>query len=237
MKILVINSGSSSIKYKLFDAKDFSILATGLLEQIGEEISRLKHHWQNDAGEQKEYDQQKPIADHQEGFAWIVDVNSETGTVQEPGELIGIGHRVVHGGEVFHEPTLIDDKVLAAIREMAPLAPLHNPANLIGIEVAMQQRPDVPQVAVFDTAYHQSMPPHSFLYALSYDLYKKYQVRRYGFHGTSHKYVAEQAAAHLGRPLGHLNLITLHLGNGASAAAIKAGKSVDTSMGLTPLEA
>jgi acetate kinase len=236
MKILVINSGSSSIKYQIFDAGDFTVLAAGLLEQIGEDSSHLRHRWQNRAGEQEEYDQKKSIADHQQGFAWIIAVIAETGTIQEPGELIGIGHRVVHGGELFHEPTLIDDRTIRAIREMIPLAPLHNPANLIGIEVAMERRPDMPQVAVFDTAFHQSMPPHSFLYALSYDLYKKYHVRRYGFHGTSHHYVAEQAAAHLGQPLGHLNLITLHLGNGASAAAIKAGKSVDTSMGLTPLE-
>ena len=236
MKILVINSGSSSIKYQIFDARDFTVLAIGLLEQIGEDSSHLRHRWQNRAGEQEEYDQKKPIADHQQGFAWIIAVHAETGTIQDPAELIGIGHRVVHGGELFHEPTLIDDRAIRAIREMIPLAPLHNPANLIGIEVAMERRPDVPQVAVFDTAYHQSMPPHSFLYALSYELYKKYHVRRYGFHGTSHHYVAEQVAAHLGQPLDHLNLITLHLGNGASAAAIKAGKSVDTSMGLTPLE-
>jgi acetate kinase len=235
MKILVINSGSSSIKYQIFDANDFTVLAVGLLEQIGEDSSHLKHRWQNSAGEQ-DYDQEKPIADHQQGFAWIIAVLAETGNIQEPGELIGIGHRVVHGGELFHEPTLIDDSTIRAIREMIPLAPLHNPANLIGIEVAVERRPDVPQVAVFDTAFHQSMPPHSFLYALSHELYKKYHVRRYGFHGTSHHYVAEQAAAHLGRPLENLNLITLHLGNGASAAAIMAGKSVDTSMGLTPLE-
>jgi acetate kinase len=143
---------------------------------------------------------------------------------------------VVHGGEFFHEPTFVDDRVIDAIRGMIPLAPLHNPANLIGIEVAMKQRPDVPQVAVFDTAYHQSMPPHAFHYALPQELYKKHHVRRYGFHGTSHLYVAKQASEHLGKPLDNLNLITLHLGNGASAAAIKAGESVDTSMGLTPLE-
>jgi len=236
MKILVINSGSSSIKYQIFDARDFTVLATGLLEQIGEDSSHLEHHWRNTAEEQQVYDQKKPIADHQQGFAWIITVHAETGTIEDPGELIGIGHRVVHGGELFHEPTLIDDRAIKAIREMIPLAPLHNPANLIGIEVAMERRPDVPHVAVFDTAYHQSMPSHAFLYALPHDFYKKYHVRRYGFHGTSHHYVAEQAAAHLGQPLGHLNLITLHLGNGASAAAIKAGKSVDTSMGLTPLE-
>jgi acetate kinase len=236
MMILVINSGSSSIKYQVFDATDFTVLATGLLEQIGEEDSHLRHRWKNGAGEEKEYDHKQHVADHQEGFAWIVAVSSETGTIRDPGELIGIGHRVVHGGELFHEPTLIDNRVIDAIREMSPLAPLHNPANLIGIEVAMTRRPDVPQVAVFDTAYHQTMPPHAFHYALPQDLYKDYHIRRYGFHGTSHLYVAKQAAAHLGQPLENLNLITLHLGNGASAAAIKAGQSVDTSMGLTPLE-
>jgi acetate kinase len=151
-------------------------------------------------------------------------------------EILGVGHRVVHGGEVFREPVLIDEKVMDTIRELIPLAPLHNPANLLGIEAARQVFPGVPQVAVFDTAFHQSMPPHAFIYALPYSFYALHRVRRYGFHGTSHLWVAKRAAAHLEKPLTSLNLITLHLGNGASASAIRQGASVDTSMGMTPLE-
>jgi acetate kinase len=156
--------------------------------------------------------------------------------MQDTGELFGIGHRVVHGGEAFHRPTLINEEVIATIRRLSPLAPLHNPANLIGIEAALEQAPRVPQVAVFDTAFHQSIPVHAFRYALPKELYDRYYIRRYGFHGTSHYYVAKQAAKYLKHPLDSLNLITLHLGNGASAAAIENGSSVDTSMGMTPLE-
>jgi acetate kinase len=156
--------------------------------------------------------------------------------IGNPAELLGIGHRVVHGGEAFREPVSIDEKVLEAIRDQIPLAPLHNPANLMGIEAARKVFPDVPQVAVFDTAFHQSMPPHAFTYALPYSFYALHHVRRYGFHGTSHFWVAKKAAAHLEKPLRVLHLITLHLGNGASAAAIRQGRSVDTSMGMTPLE-
>jgi acetate kinase len=160
----------------------------------------------------------------------------ESGALTELSELSVIGHRVVHGGESFREPTLISETVLKQIRDMIPLAPLHNPANVMGIDVALQQAPDIPQVAVFDTAFHQSIPAHAWRYALPDRLYTEQRVRRYGFHGTSHHYVATQAASRLGKPLESLNLITLHLGNGASAAAISQGKSVDTSMGMTPLE-
>lgn len=236
MKILVINSGSSSIKYQIFDVRDASVLASGLLEQIGESGSKLTHRWKDDAGQNQEIVRSQPVSNHQDGFELIVAVNAESGTVRYPKELFGIGHRVVHGGEAFREPTLIDAKVVETIRQMIPLAPLHNPANLVGIEAAMARRPDVPQVAVFDTAFHQAMPPKAFHYALPHSWYRDYHVRRYGFHGTSHHYVAKQAARHLGRPLEALNLITLHLGNGASAAAVRQGKSVDTSMGMTPLE-
>jgi acetate kinase len=156
--------------------------------------------------------------------------------IKSSAELLGIGHRVVHGGEAFREPVLIDEKVIETIRDLIPLAPLHNPANLLGIEAARQVFPGVPQVAVFDTAFHHSMPPHAFTYALPYSFYALHGVRRYGFHGTSHLWVAKKAAAHLKKPLVSLNLITLHLGNGASAAAIRQGLSVDTSMGMTPLE-
>jgi acetate kinase len=236
MKVLVINSGSSSIKYQLFDMTDQTVLASGLLEQIGEAQSRLTHQTRNPRGDMEEITQSAPIADHQQGFQIIGDVLRDSGAMQDTGELFGIGHRVVHGGEAFHRPTLINAEVIATIRQLNPLAPLHNPANLIGIEAALEQAPQVPQVAVFDTAFHQSIPVHAYRYALPKELYDRYFIRRYGFHGTSHYYVAKQAAIYLKRPLGSLNLITLHLGNGASVTAIENGSSVDTSMGLTPLE-
>jgi acetate kinase len=236
MKVLVINSGSSSIKYQLFNMTARRVLASGVLEQIGEVESRLSHQTRNHQGKMDEIVKTSAVADHKEGFQLIAKVLSESGVVQDTGELSGIGHRVVHGGEEFREPSLIDNKVIDTIRKLIPLAPLHNPANLLGIEVAMQSAPEVPQVAVFDTAFHQSIPAHAFRYAIPHNLYQKHHVRRYGFHGTSHHYVAKQAANLMGRPLKTVNLITLHLGNGASAAAVKAGKSVDTSMGMTPLE-
>jgi acetate kinase len=176
------------------------------------------------------------VADHAVGFDLINTVLKDTGALGNMADLAGIGHRVVHGGEAFKQPTLIDDTVIATIRELIPLAPLHNPANLVGIEVARGAAPEVPQVAVFDTAFHQSIPPHAFHYALPRALYSEHRVRRYGFHGTSHAYVAEQAARFLAQPLASLNLITLHLGNGASVTAVESGRSIDTSMGLTPLE-
>jgi acetate kinase len=236
MKILVINSGSSSIKYRLFDMTDKIVLASGVMEQIGEAQSRLTHHTRNSKGEMEEIVYSDPVADHQAGFQLIGAVLGESGALKDTRELSGIGHRVVHGGEEFKEPTLIDKKVIDAVRRLIPLAPLHNPANLLGIEVAMQSAPQIPQVAVFDTAFHQSIPVHAFHYAIPKDLYEAHHVRRYGFHGTSHDYVAKQAAMLMDRPLNELNLITLHLGNGASAAAVKGGKSIDTSMGMTPLE-
>jgi len=236
MKILVINSGSSSIKYRLFDMTAGTVLASGVLEQIGETQSRLTHQTRNARGEMDEIVKTDAVADHQAGFQLIGAVLGESGALQDTKELSGIGHRVVHGGEEFKEPTRINAAVIDTIRRLSPLAPLHNPANLLGIEVAMQSAPQVPQIAVFDTAFHQSIPIHAFRYAIPQDLYEAHHVRRYGFHGTSHDYVAKQAATLMGRPLNALNLITLHLGNGASAAAIKGGKSIDTSMGMTPLE-
>ena len=236
MKILVINSGSSSIKYRLFDMTAGTVLASGVLEQIGETQSRLTHQTRNAQGEMDKIVKTDAAADHQVGFQLIGTVMGESGELQDTAELSGIGHRVVHGGEEFKEPTLIDKNVIDTIRRLIPLAPLHNPANLLGIEVAMHSAPQVPQVAVFDTAFHQSIPEHAFRYAIPQNLYEKHHVRRYGFHGTSHFYVAKQAATLLDRPLNELNLITLHLGNGASAAAVKGGKSIDTSMGMTPLE-
>ena len=236
MKVLVINSGSSSIKYKVFDLRDSVTLASGKLEKIGESDSRLTCRWQTTQGRRQEIQKHKHIPDHKEGFAWIITVIVEQGAVRDESEIFAIGHRGVHGGEVFHEPTLVDKKLLEALRSLIPLAPLHNPANLMAIEIAFEHFPHVPQVAVFDTAFHQSLPPYAYHYALPYEFYTDYYVRRYGFHGTSHHYVAQQAAQYLKKPFRSLNLITLHLGNGASATAIKEGRSVDTSMGMTPLE-
>jgi len=236
MKVLVINSGSSSIKYQLFEMSDKAVLARGLLEQIGEPVSCLTHQSHSARGDKAKITRTLPVDNHQQGFQLIGAVLNESGAVRDSAELFGIGHRVVHGGEAFREPALIDDKVITTIRALSPLAPLHNPANLTGIEVALQFAPGVPQVAVFDTAFHQSVPPQAFHYALPHDLYENHNVRRYGFHGTSHGYVAKEAALYLNRALDSLNLITLHLGNGASVTAIAKGKSVDTSMGMTPLE-
>jgi acetate kinase len=236
MKILVINSGSSSIKYRLFDMTAGTVLASGLVEQIGEAKARLSHQTRNAQGGMDEIVKIVAVVDHRAGFALIAAALSESGALKNTQELAGIGHRVVHGGEEFRKPTLINQNVIDTIRHLSPLAPLHNPANLLGIEVARQSAPNVPQVAVFDTAFHQSLPEHAYRYAIPRDLYETHQVRRYGFHGTSHGYVARQAAKMLDRPLNALNLITLHLGNGASAAAVKDGQSIDTSMGMTPLE-
>ncbi len=234
MKVLVINSGSSSIKYQLFDMSGAQVLASGLIERIGE--PQAVHRHTDYRGGVKETESKHAIATHRDGLLRIGSVLRESEAIHDFSELSAIGHRVVHGGEYFTQPTLIDDEVVGRIREMIPLAPLHNPANLMGIEVALQAAPDIPQVAVFDTAFHQSIPQHAWRYALPDKLYSEQHVRRYGFHGTSHHYVAKQAAKHLGKPLSSLNLITLHLGNGASAAAISKGRSVDTSMGMTPLE-
>ena len=216
--------------------EDSSVLTTGLLEQIGEDSGRLKYKWLDTDGEYREAVTEGRVADHNEGLRLILDITLKLGVVNDLKELFGIGHRVVHGGEAFWKPILIVDTVVEAVRDMVPLAPLHNPANLIGIEVSRRLCPDVPQVAVFDTAFHQTMPPCAYHYAIPYNFYKELRVRRYGFHGTSHSYVARQCAAHLRKPLGDCNLITLHLGNGGSATAIRGGESVDTSMGMTPLE-
>lgn len=214
MKVLVLNSGSSSLKYQLFDMAERTLVARGAAERIGE-----------------------PGSDFSDHAAALDRIAGRAADAAGDGkDLLGIGHRVVHGGEAFREPCLIDERVIEAIRGLSSLAPLHNPANLLGIEVAMARRPDVPQVAVFDTAFHYSIPPHAYRYAVPEEWYESHGVRRYGFHGTSVAYVAKQTARALGRPLGELNLIVLHLGNGASVTAIASGKSVDTSMGLTPLE-
>ena len=236
MKVVTVNCGSSSIKYGVYSADDCSLIASGLLEKIGSAESRLRQKRLTKEGTFETKEISGPVSDHWEGFAFIMKMNADDRIIKDESELFGIGHRVVHGGELFSKPALIDDKVIAAIRKLIPLAPLHNPHNLLGIEVTRKRSPDVPQVAIFDTAFHQTLPPHSFHYALPYEFYTEQSVRRYGFHGTSHFYVAKLAAGHLGKQLEEVNLITLHLGNGASAAAIQNGKSMDTSMGLTPLE-
>ncbi len=238
MKILVLNSGSSSLKFKLFDLPDLTVSASGLIEQIGEAQSAVRLSLFNfpDTGGEKNLRRSESVNDHRQAIMLMVELMRESGALTDLSELAGIGHRVVHGGEAFKEPVLIDESVISAIDELSPLAPLHNPANLMGIRVAMEHADQVPQVAVFDTAFHQSIPEHAYLYALPYELYERQKVRRYGFHGTSHSYVARQAARYLGKPIDELNMITLHLGNGASAAAIKSGKCIDTSMGMTPLE-
>ena len=235
-KCVVINSGSSSIKLEVFAADGLASLAEGVLEKIGTAESRLKQRRVMNDGSVREEVHTRAVADHREGFDFILEVNTRARIIADPAEVAAIGHRVVHGGDRFAAPTLIDDGVAAAIRELIPLAPLHNPANLLGIEEARRRFPQAPHVAVFDTAFHQTLPPHAFRYAVPNELYEHHRVRRYGFHGSSHAYVARAAAAHLGKALEESNLITLHLGNGASATAIAGGQSIDTSMGLTPLE-
>lgn len=238
MKILVINTGSSSIKYQLFDMKKKQAMVSGLAEKIGEDTSSLEHEVIDENRSRRKKEEDQRIADHRQGLNRIVEllIDPEFGVIHDKSEIAAVGHRVVHGGESFQSSTVIDEKVLQAIKENIPLAPLHNPPNLEGIEVSRSIFPDAPQVAVFDTAFHQTIPAKSYLYALPYDLYKEHRVRRYGFHGTSHAYVAEEAAVYLNKPLSELNLITLHLGNGASMSAVQGGRCLDTSMGLTPLE-
>ena len=237
MRVIVVNSGSSSIKYQTFALDDCSMVVDGMLERIGSREARFKRRWLTDSGNWKEISETHPIADHREGFRFILEAAVRYPTTRvDPGAFFGFGHRVVHGGEVFREPVIIDDEAIRRIKELIPLAPLHNPSNVAAIEALRALRPDVPNVAVFDTAFHQSMPPRAFHYALPREFHREHHVRRYGFHGTSHHYVAKEASRYLGVPLDHLNLITLHLGNGASATAIEGGRSIDTSMGLTPLE-
>lgn len=238
MKFFVINSGSSSIKYQVIEMKTETVLATGLVERIGEDSGRLKNVFLPGSATQREIVIEQPIADHYSGMMLVINLltDKEKGIVKDASEISAIGHRVVHGGEDFRASTRITPKVIEAIQRNIPLAPLHNPANLDGIRVAMELFPAVFQVAVFDTAFHQTMPPHAFMYALPYALYEQDRVRRYGFHGTSHRFVAGECARLLGKPLDESNLITVHLGNGCSVTAIENGQSIDTSLGMTPLE-
>ncbi|MDD2465522.1 MAG: acetate kinase [Desulfobulbus sp.] len=238
MKFFVINSGSSSIKYQVIEMKTETVLATGLVERIGEDIGRLKNTFLPGTATQSEIVIEQPIPDHDSGMILVINLltDKDKGIIKDASEITAIGHRVVHGGEDFHASTRITTRVIEAIQRNVPLAPLHNPANLDGIRVAMELFPAVFQVAVFDTAFHQTMPPHAFMYALPYKLYEQDRVRRYGFHGTSHRYVAGECARMLGKPLHESNLVTVHLGNGCSITAIENGLSIDTSLGMTPLE-
>ncbi|MCO5189652.1 MAG: acetate kinase [Anaerolineae bacterium] len=235
MKILVINSGSSSIKYQLFDLVRRVVLASGLVERIGESAGRVRHTVVATGAEQV---LNRPIVDHRDGLRRMADLllAANSGVIATPGEIAAIGHRVVHGGEQFSQPTVITEAVKATIRDLSPFAPLHNPANLQGIDVAEEIFPEATQVAVFDTAFHQTMPAMAYRYAVPNDLYAKHGIRVYGFHGTSHWYVSKRAAAYLDASAESLNLITAHLGNGASITAVQGGMSVDTSMGFSPLD-
>ena len=234
MKVLVINCGSSSLKYQVLEMDDQSLLCKGLVERIGIEGSIITH---SKTGCDK-FVLETPMKDHKEAIGHVLDalLDADHGVVKSMAEIGAVGHRVVHAGEKFAYSVLITDEVIEALKECITLAPLHNPANLLGIAACQELMPDTPEVAVFDTAFHQTMPPESYIYALPYEYYEKYRVRRYGFHGTSHRYVTERAAAMLGKPAEELKIITCHLGNGASLAAVKNGKCFDTSMGLTPLE-
>lgn len=235
MKILVINTGSSSIKYQLFEMNDKSVLASGLIERIGEKTAKHKF---SSVNLKESIVLEKSIPDHETGISEMDELltNAKDGVIKNSSEISAIGHRVVHGGETFTKPTIIDDDVIKAIESNVPLAPLHNPGNLSGIYAAKKFFKGVPNVAVFDTAFHQTMPEGNYRYAIPNEYYEKYKIRRYGFHGTSHQYVSKLAAQFLNKPIESVNLITLHLGNGASVCSIKNGKSFDTSMGMTPLE-
>ncbi|WP_319407907.1 acetate kinase [uncultured Desulfosarcina sp.] len=237
MKILVVNCGSSSLKYQLLEMQGEHLLASGIVERIGEHTGKIIHKDRVHGQDGQQIKLEKPIADHRIAMHEAVRLLMETGAgaVFNPTEVAAVGHRVVHGGNFFHEPTHVDLTVMVAIEKMIALAPLHNPANLMGIEVARELFPHAPQVAVFDTAFHQTIPGFAYHYALPWSYYEKLGIRRYGFQGTSHRYVAREAAILLGKPLETVNLITAHLGSGASLCAIEQGISVDTSMGMTPL--
>ncbi|MFI2074518.1 MULTISPECIES: acetate kinase [Streptomyces] len=233
-RVLVLNSGSSSVKYQLLDMADGARLAVGLVERIGEETSRLAHTPLATGGAKRE--RVEPIADHAAALNAVAEELAADGLGLDSPELAAIGHRVVHGGREFTEPTVITEEVVAEIERLIPVAPLHNPANITGIRTAQALRPDLPQVAVFDTAFHTTMPESAARYAIDVETADAHRIRRYGFHGTSHAYVSRATAELLGKDPSEVNVIVLHLGNGASASAVRGGRCVDTSMGLTPLE-
>ena len=234
MKVLVVNAGSSSIKYQVFDMSNEAVLAKGLVDRVGIPGSSLKHEPMG----KDEVVIKQDLPDHTEGMKLVFDVlvNPEYGCIKNMDEISAVGHRVVHGGEEFASSVVIDDSVKKVIKDCFDIAPLHNPPNLMGIEACESLMANAPHVAVFDTAFHQTMGAENYMYALPYEVYEQYKVRRYGFHGTSHFYVSHRAAEMLGKPYEECKIITLHLGNGASMAAVKGGKVIDTSMGFTPLE-
>lgn len=238
MNVLVINSGSSSIKYQLLDMRTEHVLCSGAVERIGEAVGSLTHKIAPGTEGEDKISLTQPIADHEEGMHLVIGLitDAEKGVVKSMDEIEAIGHRIVQGGDVFNASCRVDDRVVDELTKLIPLGPVHNPGHLAGIRVARHLFPKVPQVTVFDTVFHQTMPPRAYMYALPYELYEELKVRRYGFHGTSHAYVTKEAARFLGKPAEEANLITVHLGNGSSMCCVQNGKSIDTSMGLTPLE-
>ena len=234
MDILVINAGSSSLKYQLIDIENEKLIAKGIVERIGIEGSNLQHT----PADKDKIRVETPIKNHTEAIGAVIKAltNKYHGVISDMSDIEAVGHRVVHGGEKFSESVLVTDEVEQAIMDNADLAPLHNPANLMGIKACKEMMPNKPQVAVFDTSFHQSMPPKAYLYGIPYYYYTEDKIRRYGFHGTSHRYIAKTAAKAMGKDVKELKIISCHLGNGGSVAAIDSGKSVDTSMGMTPLE-
>ena len=234
MNVLVINCGSSSLKYQLIDMTNEEVRAKGLVERIGIEGSRVKH---TTIGKEQVIIEE-PMKDHRKALELVLNalVNPEYGAIKSMDDIYAVGHRVVHGGEEFASSVIIDDKVMEALNRCIELAPLHNPPNIMGIEACKELMPNTPMVGVFDTAFHQTIPPENYIYPIPYEYYEKYRIRKYGFHGTSHKYVSQRAAEMLGKPIEELNIITCHLGNGASVCAVQGGKSIATSMGFTPLE-
>ncbi|MDR3121306.1 MAG: acetate kinase [Clostridiales bacterium] len=234
MKILVINCGSSSLKYQFIDMTNETVLAKGLCERIGMDKSFARQT----RGDEEPVTVETELKDHGVALQAVLNLlrDPKTGVIGDVSEISAVGHRVVHGAEKFSQSSVIDDEILKGIKDCIEIAPLHNPPNIIGIEACMRLMPGTPNGAVFDTAFHQTMPAHAYLYALPYEYYEKYGVRKYGFHGTSHRYVSERAAALLGKPIEQLKLVTCHLGNGSSICAVDGGKSVETSMGYTPLD-
>lgn len=234
MNVLVINCGSSSLKYQLIDMTNEEVRAKGLVERIGIEGSRVKH---TTIGKEQVIIEE-PMKDHKKALELVLNalVDPNYGAIKSMDDIYAVGHRVVHGGEEFASSVIIDDKVMEALNACIELAPLHNPPNIMGIEACKELMPNTPMVGVFDTAFHQTIPPENYIYPLPYEYYEKYGIRKYGFHGTSHKYVSQRTAEILGKPIEELNIITCHLGNGASVCAVQGGKSIDTSMGFTPLE-
>ena len=232
MKVLVVNCGSSSIKYQLINMENEEVMAKGYLEKLGLPDSFLTHKVNGE-----KYRIEKVITNHEEGIKLVLDqlLDENYGVIKDLKEIDAVGHRVVHGGEKFSDSVIITDEVIDAMKECIPLAPLHNPAGITGIEACKKVLPNVPMVGVFDTAFHQTIPEEAYIYAIPYEYYEKYRIRKYGFHGTSHKFVSRRVAELMGKPVEDLKIITCHLGQGGSLCAVKGGKSVDTSMGLTPL--